>query len=89
MANVQISMEVSKELMELADGVAAFLKVLKTESMDGFDITDLSSIMASAMTDLLPALEGVSKIVEEAVDDRGAFVNASAYAGAKIINSVL
>lgn len=89
MATVERTITCSKELTELGDGVAKFLKILKEESKDGFDISDISTILASAMTDLLPAMDGVTEISQEAEGDRGAFVNASALCGAKIINAVL
>lgn len=89
MATKEIQIRVSKELTELGDGVAKFLKVLKDEAIDGFDVTDISTILASAMTDLLPALDGVTLIADEMVDDRLAFINAAALTGAKIVDAIL
>jgi len=89
MATVDRTVKCSKELTELGDGVAKFLKILKEESKDGLDVSDIPTVLSSAMTDLLPAMEGVSVISQEATHDREAFINASALAGAKIINAVL
>lgn len=89
MSTIQRTVSCSKELTELGDGVAKFLKILKEESKDGFDVGDISAILASAMTDLLPAMEGVSEISREAAEDREAFVNASALCGAQIITAVM
>lgn len=89
MATVERTLTCSKELTELGDGVAKFLKILKEESADGFDVSDISTILASAMTDLLPAMEGVTEISQEATNNRTAFMNASAVCGAQIIGAVL
>ena len=84
-----ISVVVSKELSELGEGVARFLAVLKQEAQDGFDVSDISSILSSAMTDLLPALEGVTLVQDELKQDPVAFTNAAALTGAKIVNALL
>jgi len=89
MSTIQRTIYCSKELTELGDGVSKFLRILKEESKDGFDISDISAILASAMRDLLPAMEGVSEISKEANEDREAFVNASALCGAQIISAVM
>ena len=86
---IKIEVEVAKELSELGDGVAKFLKVLKAEAMDGIDFTDIPSILSSAMADLVPALEGVEKIKDELTQDRSSFINAASVSGAKIINAVI
>ena len=89
MSRVTVQVECSKELMELGDGIAAFLKVLIAEAKDGIDFTDIPAILASAMADLVPALDGIEKIKDEMTQDRPAFVNASAVSGSRIINAVI
>ena len=89
MATIERTVKCSKEMSELGDGVAKFLKILKEESKDGFDVSDISTILASAMTDLLPAMDGVTLIAGEIDSDREAFINASALAGAAIVSAVL
>jgi hypothetical protein len=89
MATIDVTVRVSKELSELGDGVSRFLKVLKEEAADGFDVTDLSDIVASAISDLLPAMDGVTELAAELESDQEAFVNAVGITGTKVINALL
>lgn len=85
----EVKLNCSKELVELGDGVAKFLTVLMKEAEDGLDITDISSILSSAITDLIPALDGVTDISGEFESDREAFINGVGVTGSKIINVFL
>lgn len=85
----KVEIEVSKELSELAEAVANFLVVLKAAAVDGFDFTDIPDVVASAMSDLLPGLEGSDKIAKEFFQDPEAFIAASSYGVGKIIAAIL
>ena len=87
--NITVQIECSKELTELGDGLAKFIKVLRREAADGIDFTDIPAILSSAMADLVPALDGVENIKDELFQDRSSFINASSVSGAKIINAVI
>lgn len=74
---MKVEVEVSKEGYELITGIASAIKKIKMEVDDngGWDMADdLSGIIAAAVTDLLPALEGSMKIKEEFENDRTALM---------------
>jgi len=73
---VTVQVEVSKEAYELGQGVAKFVTATKAALADGWQAgQDLPAVMSSAISDLIPALEGVQQIPDEA-QDKQALVNA-------------
>lgn len=67
MQTVQVTISASKETHELAVGLGKLIKAIKTATVDGFQVgQDLPVIISSAITDLVPALEGATLISEEA-----------------------
>lgn len=89
METIQVTIEGPKELVELGQGVAKFLTVLKTQASDGFDPSDISHILVSAMADLVPALEGVTAIGTEASGDKQIFANGCSIIAADILGALL
>lgn len=74
---MKIETEVSKEIYEAANGLAKFAVVTKRAMDDGWDMSqDLAPVMASAMADLLPSLQGIENAKEEYEEDPVAAVNA-------------
>lgn len=77
MATVDVTIQASKELYELGQGIKGFLAALKEESKDGLDVTDIGAVLAAAMTSLVPALDGVTDIADEIKDDPQAAIYAA------------
>lgn len=66
----------AKETLELGEGVVKFLKALKVAGADGWSVgEDLPPVLASLMGDLLPAMDGVTKIGAEYSGSKQAFIN--------------
>ncbi len=77
MATLNREIEVSKELVELGEGIANFLKTVKGALDDGFQPgDDVSEIIGSLLRDLIPALQGVEDIDDELKENPQAFANA-------------
>jgi len=54
----------------LAVGLGKFAVAVKTSMADGWDLSqDLPALMTAALTDLLPAINGVDQIGDEAKED--------------------
>jgi hypothetical protein len=86
MAKLEATCEVSKEAYELLIGVAKIVEVVKASLADGFQPgSDIPVIIASAIGDLVPAIQGVELIKEEIAEDKVAFGNALVLGAAAII----
>lgn len=89
MANIQVTLEASKELTELGQGLAKFLAAVKLATADGFQVgADLPPLISAAVAELVPAVQGVTLIGEEAKDKK-AFANAVAVVGAAVAGALL
>jgi hypothetical protein len=87
---IDITVPVAKETYELGVGITKFIKACKGALEDGFEIgDDLPVIMASALGELLPAIEGVEKIKYEIVEDRAAFSNAVSLTTSALIETLV
>lgn len=70
MQTVKIEIELPKEAYELAKGLGAFAAVVKKALADGWQMgADVPVIVSAALTELVPALNGVDMIGEEAKAD--------------------
>jgi hypothetical protein len=88
MAKVKVTTEASKETYELLLGVAKMIKIVKGAAKDGFQPgSDIPVIIASAIGDLVPAIQGVELIKSEIAEDKVAFSNAVSLGGAAIIEA--
>jgi len=77
MEKIKIEVEVPKELYELGSGVGNFIIATKEALADGWDMSkDIPAIMTAAMTELMPAVSGISKIDDEFKEDPAAAVQA-------------
>lgn len=73
---MKVEVEVSKEAYELGAGIAKFHAVVKTALADGWQIgQDIPPIMSSALSDLVPAMQGADQVSAESKDMQ-AFSNA-------------
>jgi len=89
MATIQKTVEVSKEMSELMDGLAKLVGVVTKQLSDGFQAgDDISPIIGSTMADLLPAINGIQGLGDEATKETPAFVKATAIGGAQIYAAV-
>lgn len=89
MALAQVTLECSKELTELGQGLAKFLAAVKLATADGWQMgADLPAVISSAMAELVPAINGVTLIADEAKDKK-AFANAVAVVGAAVAGALL
>ena len=67
MEKLKVELEVTKEAHELAMGVLELIKAVKKSLDDGFQPgQDIPVIAMEAFQKMLPAVEGVSKLGEEA-----------------------
>ena len=71
-----VTVTVTKEAHELGEGLAKFVAVAKKCVEDGFQAgQDIPPLMASAIADLVPALEGANKVGAESANKQE-FANA-------------
>lgn len=77
---MKVELEVSKETMELCQGLAKVVQNVKQALADGWSPgQDLPVILTTVIADLVPALQGVEQIPAE-LQDKQHFANAI-YAG--------
>ena len=88
MATIQVTLEASKELSELGQGLAKFLAAVKLATANGFQAADLPPLISAAVAELVPAVQGVTLIADEAKDKK-AFANAIAVLGAAVAGALL
>ncbi len=75
MEKVMVQTEVAKEVYELGVGLDKMVGAVQHALKDGWQPgQDIPVLLTSAMTDLVPAIQGAEKIAEEAKDVQ-AFAN--------------
>jgi len=90
METVKVELECSKETYELGKGLADFIGAVKTALADGWQLgTDIPVVISAALSTLVPAVDGVTKVKDELASDKKAFVNAAVATGAAVMNAVL
>ena len=90
MAKVTKSVEVSKELSELGDGLAGMVGAVRAALADGWDTSsDVPVIVTAALAHLAPAVSGLDKLDDEWKEDRGAFMAAAGLALAKVVDAAV
>lgn len=71
---ITVSVDVSKEVYELGQGIVKFVSVVKKSLDDGWQVgSDFPAVMASAIKDLIPAMDGVSLMADELMSTPAAF----------------
>jgi hypothetical protein len=86
---MKVEVEVSKETYELGKGVADFVAAVKQSQKDGWQVgSDVPALITAAMANLLPAMDGMSKVKDE-MADKAAFANACALIGAAVANAAM
>jgi len=79
MATIDVQVTVSKETHELGIGMSSFVGSVKQALADGWQPgQDLPVIITSAVTDLVPSIQGVDQMDDEAKENPIAFANAIA-----------
>lgn len=74
MEKVQLSLEVSKETYEVGKGIQNLIVAMRQSLADGWQPgSDLPMLIASAVQELGPMIQGYDKISEEAKQDIPAF----------------
>lgn len=90
MEKVKVELECSKETYELGKGLADFVSAVKVALADGWQLgSDIPVVISSALSTLVPAVDGVTKVKAELEEDKKAFINAAVATGAAIMNAVL
>jgi len=85
MSKLDVTVEVSKESYELAQGVVKFVGALKLALADGFQLgADLPEIVSAAFADLVPAVNGIGDMPAEYKEDPQAFLTAFMLAGGEL-----
>ena len=70
MEKVEVKVELPKETYELCKALGAVAAATKQALADGFQIgTDMPAIITSAVMELVPAIQGVDKLDDEAKAD--------------------
>jgi len=72
-----IEVEVSQKAYALVKGFSSFIKKVKEEVQDneGFSaVDDLPGILGAAVTDLVPAFDGITTIGEDFKSNKKAFI---------------
>lgn len=82
MALSKIEVQVSKESYELGQGFVRFASAIKNALANGWQPSqDIPVLLTAAMTDLVPAFNGVDKVGTEFEEARAAFLKAWAITG--------
>ena len=90
MAKQKIEIEVSKESLELAEGIKQMVLSAKEALKDGWQPgQDIPAIAASAFAALLPAVQGISQVPDEIKEDPAAFAKALACPMADMVADLL
>lgn len=77
MSKVNVTVVVSKEIYEAGQGVAKFVKAMKVALADGWQAgSDLPVAMSHALSDLVPALNGITEVAAEVAEDKQAAAHA-------------
>ena len=77
MAKIKIETEVSKETYELGVGLGRVVAKMREALKDGWQTgSDLPVAVSAAITDLVPAVEGIDQIDDEIKEDPAAFSRA-------------
>lgn len=77
MSKVNVTVEVSKEIYDVGQGVAKFVKAMKGALADGWQVgTDLPVAMSHAISDLAPALGSLGGIPGDIAEDKQAAAHA-------------
>lgn len=86
----QVQVDVTKEAYELGLGLKRFVVALKGALKDGWQPgKDIPVVLNAAMTDLMPAVEGLEKLEDEIKADKAAFVSALALPAMALILELL
>ena len=89
MATKDITVKVSKESYELGEGMASFIGAVKAALADGWNLgDDLPAIVSAAMTNLVPAVDGLTELDDEWAEDKASFMRAWALAGAQVFEKL-
>lgn len=90
MAKVEVKVEVSKEAYEVAIGLGQMVAAIKTALADGWQAgTDVPVIVSAAITNLVPAVDGLDKVGAELKEDPEAFVKAVSIGLAEAVGAFL
>jgi hypothetical protein len=85
-----ITVNVSKETYELGIGINKVVKAIKDAIEDGFQVgEDIPVIIAAAITELIPAIEGFELIPEELKADRQSFMNAVSLTTSELVETLI
>ena len=64
--SVEVKVQCAKEVLELGQGISAFVVAVGTAVKNGWQFeSDLPVVIQSALRDLVPAMQGVEKIKGE------------------------
>jgi hypothetical protein len=87
---VKVEVEVPKEAHELAQGIANVVAAVKVALADGWQAgTDLPILMTAALVELVPAVQGVEHLDDEAKAHPAAFSKALALGVADALEAAL
>ena len=90
MAKVTVSVEVSKEAHELAQGVCEMVLAVKAAMADGWQTgQDVPVLITAALTTLAPAITGVEQLGDELKEDPAAFASAIALPVGEMVSALL
>lgn len=74
MEYLEVKVSVPKEMAEFGAAICNLVAAVKEVGKDGFSISDIPAVIASAMVELPKAIEGMEKIAGEVSSDNVASV---------------
>lgn len=90
MQKVIVEVELPKEVHELSEGVAKFVGALRVALADGFQLgDDLPALVTAALSDLVPAVEGLDQVDDEFREDPSGVIKAVGLSVSDIVGEFL
>ena len=87
---MDLTVQIPKETADLVQGLTGFIKACKKALSDGWQPgQDIPVLMAAAISNLGPALEGFDKIGQEAYDNPQAMITAVGILSSEIYAAII
>lgn len=89
MEYVDKQIKVAKEAYEVMQVLNKIVVETKLAMVDGFQITDVVTVLTKVMPELVVAMQGMDKILPDAKEDLGSTIAAGAVGGMEIAKSLM
>lgn len=86
---IRVTVDVSKETYEFGIGLSKFIAAVRASLDDGFQYgDDIPDIVSSAISDLLPSLDGLSAISDEYSENPEIFFRTVSLIGLEVVKAL-